>query len=168
MAVEPGERDTMERPPRPPSEPVLTGSLIWHIVLFGILMGAVSLGTGFVFWSGTREAAYDPAWGTIIFTVLTWSQLGNALAARSARDSLFRIGLLSNKPMVGAVLLTFCLQLAVIYLPFFQNVFRTIALSPADLLICLAASSIVFWVVEAEKFFKRRRLNRVKSPTRQG
>ena len=65
----------------------------------------------------------------MVFTVLTLSQMGNALAIRSKRNSLFQIGLLSNQPLLGAVILTIGLQLAVIYVPLLQQLFQTIALS---------------------------------------
>jgi len=87
-------------------------------------------------------------WQTMVFTTLTLSQMGNALAVRSERDSLFRIGLFSNKPLLGAVLLTFVLQLAVVYVPFLQGVFKTVALPPGDLVISLLLSTVVFWGVD--------------------
>ena len=93
----------------------------------------------------------------MIFTILTLSQMGNALAIRSERYSLFQIGLLSNKPLLGAVILTLALQLIVIYVPFMQEMFQTTALSVNDLLISLILSSIVFWGVELEKWWFRRR-----------
>jgi Ca2+-transporting ATPase len=59
--------------------------------------------------------------------------------------------------MLGAVLLTFVLQLSTIYVPFMQKIFKTEALSLPDLLIALALSSVVFWAVEIEKTVKRAR-----------
>ena len=78
------------------------------------------------------------------------------MAVRSDRESLFTIGLLSNKPMIGAVLFTVILQMAVIYLPAFNNVFHTQALPVVDLVICFAVSSIVFFAVEIEKWMIRK------------
>ena len=92
----------------------------------------------------------------MVFTVLTLSQMGNALATRSDRDSLFTIGLLSNKALLGSVLLTLLLQIVVVYLPMMQTVFKTTALSASDLLLCLALSSIVFVAVEIKKWVARR------------
>jgi P-type Ca2+ transporter type 2C len=69
---------------------------------------------------------------------------------------LFQVGLMSNKAMIGAVLLTFLLQLAVIYVPFMQAIFSTVALTPMELAISLAVSSIVFIAVEADKWRRRR------------
>jgi Ca2+-transporting ATPase len=114
-------------------------------------MGLVSLGLGLWAWNSGRDD-----WQTMVFTTLTLSQMGHALAIRSGRDSLFTAGLLSNKPLLGAVSLTFILQMAVVYAPFMQNLFKTIALSPTELIISLLLSTVVFWGVELEKWFKRR------------
>ena len=97
-----------------------------------------------------------PYWQTMVFTTLTLSQMGNALAIRSSRDSLFKLGLFSNKALLSAVLLPFVLQMAVIYLPFMQEIFNTVALPPAALAISLALSTVVFWGIELEKCFVRR------------
>jgi len=57
--------------------------------------------------------------------------------------------------LIGAVLLTLALQMAVIYVPFLQDIFSTQALTINELLLCLGLSSIVFWAVEIEKWVKR-------------
>jgi Ca2+-transporting ATPase len=79
------------------------------------------------------------------------------LTVRSERDSAFRIGWLSNKPLIAAVGLTFLLQLAAIYAPFLQPFFDTVSLSARQLLICAALSTVVFWCYELEKWLIRRR-----------
>jgi Ca2+-transporting ATPase len=84
--------------------------------------------------------------------------MGNALAIRSNVDSIFTIGLFSNKLMVIAVLLTFVLQLALIYVPFLQGFFSTEALTLTDLLIALVSSSVVFISVELSKWVNRRKI----------
>ena len=68
-------------------------------------MGVVSLGVGYFAW-----LRGDPAWQTMAFTTLTMVQMGNALAVRSERYNLWQIGLLSNRLILGAVLLTLVLQ----------------------------------------------------------
>jgi len=88
--------------------------------------------------------------------VLCLSQMGHVLAIRSDRESLFSMGIFSNPLLFASVALTFLLQLATIYVPFLQPVFRTEALSLQELLICLALSSVVFLAVEAEKWLIRR------------
>jgi Ca2+-transporting ATPase len=93
----------------------------------------------------------------MVFTVLCLSQMGHVLAIRSDSESLFSQGLLSNKPLVGAFLLTFGLQLATIYVPFLNPIFKTEPLTLGELGLTLAMSTVVFVAVEIEKFFKRRR-----------
>lgn len=150
-AAEPQERGIMQRPPRPPKESIFADGLAVHLMWVGLLMGAASLVTQAV------AIEMDLHWQTMVFTVLCFSQMGHALAIRSDRDSIFKAGLLSNRPMIGAVLLTIAAQLATIYVPFLQPVFKTEALSAMELAAALAMSTIVFWAVEIEKTWKRRR-----------
>ena len=95
-------------------------------------------------------------WQSMVFTVLTLSQLGHVLAIRSERESLFSQGLLSNPMLVGALLLTFALQMAVLYLPGLNPIFKTAPLSLGELAACLALSSLVFVGVAIEKWLVRR------------
>jgi Ca2+-transporting ATPase len=83
--------------------------------------------------------------------------LGHVMVIRSGQYSIFKIGLLSNKPMIGALLLTASLQFMVIYTPFFNEIFKTAPLTLNELLLTLAVSSIVFWAVELEKWIKNRK-----------
>ncbi|MBD2681764.1 MULTISPECIES: cation-translocating P-type ATPase [Nostoc] len=150
LSLEPAERGIMKRSPYNPNENIFGRGMGRDIIWVGLLMGFVSLGTGYCYWR-----IHHPGWQTMVFTVLTLSQMGNALAIRSERDSLFRIGLLSNKPLLAAVTLTLGLQLLVIYVPWLQRLFTTVTLSTRDLVLSLALSSVVFWAIELEK-----RLNR--------
>jgi Ca2+-transporting ATPase len=150
LTAEPGERDLMTRPPRPPQESIFARGLGVHILWVGILMGAVTLGTQALFLGATEDT-----WRTMVFTVLALSQMGHVLAIRSERTSLFAQGALSNRPLAGAVLLTLALQLATMYVPFLRPVFGTVALSAPQLALALGLSSIVFVAVEVEKAVKR-------------
>jgi Ca2+-transporting ATPase len=82
--------------------------------------------------------------------------MGHALAIRSRTESFFSMSLLSNKPLLGAVLLTFLLQIAVTYLPFLQTIFKTQSLTFSEFIIVGAISSLVFIVLEIEKAIRRR------------
>jgi Ca2+-transporting ATPase len=122
-----------------------------HIVWVGLVMGAVCL--TLLAWALHSDSE---RWQTMVFTVLCLSQLGHALAIRSDRDSIFTIGFGSNRPLLIAVLVTVALQLATIYLPALNPVFKTEPLSAAELALCLGLSSIVFFAVEFEKWLVRR------------
>jgi Ca2+-transporting ATPase len=151
LAVEPEERGIMQRPPRSPQESIFAQGMWQHILWIGLLMGGVSLfSQGWAYFTGSAH------WQSMVFTVLTLSRMGLVLAIRSERQSFFTQGLFSNKPLLGAVLLTIGLQMAVLYVPVLQPIFKTQALSRNELLFCLALSSIVFFVVEIEKWMRRR------------
>jgi len=93
-----------------------------------------------------------------VFTVLTLSQMGHVLAISTEKESLFSVGMFSNPLLIFAVLLTFALQMATIYVPALNPIFKTQALSMGELVLCLALSSVVFFAVEIEKWLVRRGL----------
>jgi Ca2+-transporting ATPase len=153
LSREKAERNIMNRPPRPPDESIFAHGMWQHMVWVGLLMAGVCLTTqAWVYHSGSGH------WQTMVFTVLTLSQLGHVLAIRSERGSVFGIGLFSNRLLTAAVLLTFALQLATIYLPALNPIFKTQPLTMGELAACLALSSIVFVAVELEKGLVRRGL----------
>jgi Ca2+-transporting ATPase len=152
LAAEPADKDIMKRPPRNPQESIFAHGLGWAILWVGILMGGVS-----IFSQAWAIKTGHDSWQTIVFTVLCLSQMGNVLALRSEQESIFSQGLLSNKPLLGAFLLTFFLQMATIYAPFLNPIFKTKPLTLSELVFALLLSCIVFCAVEMEKLFKRKR-----------
>lgn len=150
FASESAEDNILKRPPRKPNESIFANGVGVHILWVGLLMGAICIGTqGWAIHAGKEK------WMTMVFTVLSISQMGHAMAIRSDWKSLFNQGVFGNKQLIGAVLITLGLQMAVIYIPFLQDIFSTQALTLSELLICIGLSSIVFWAVEAEKWIKR-------------
>jgi Ca2+-transporting ATPase len=95
----------------------------------------------------------------MVFTTLTLSQMGHALAVRSDSQSLFSQGIFSNKLMVAAVTLTFGLQMMITYWQPMNEIFKTKPLPLPELGISLGLSLVVFLAVEVEKWFKRRKLS---------
>lgn len=152
LAYEPSEKNSMKRPPIDPRQTIFSGGLGWFIFWVGLLIGGATI--GIEAWSIHNGIGH---WQTMTFTVLCFSQLGNAIAIRSHRVSVFSISPFSNKPMLGAILLTVALQLMIIYTPFFNNLFSTKPLTLAELGITVAVSSLTFWVVELEKWVRRLR-----------
>ncbi len=155
LASEPSEANIMKRPPRAPNKSVFADGMGWHILVIGLLIGLVTI--GLQAWAIRHE--YDN-WQTMTFTVLCFSQLGHVMAIRSTQRSTFTIGIFSNKPMIIALIVTVILQLTIIYVPFFNDVFKIKPLTLTELGITAAASAIVFWVVELEKFVRRKRSQR--------
>jgi len=153
LTAEPAETTIMTRPPRPPAESIFAHGMWQHMLWVGLTIGAVSLfAQAWAIHSGSSH------WQTMVFTVLTLSQMGHVLAIRSERLSLFKQGLFSNPYLLGAVTLTFLLQLATIYVPALNEIFHTQPLNASELAICLTLSSVVFFCVEIEKALVRRGL----------
>jgi len=156
LTAEPAERGNMSRPPRPIHESIFAHGMWQHMVWVGLLMGGVSLLTQAWALYGGAANVDSSHWQTMVFTVLTLSQLGHVLAIRTEKDSLFSVGIFSNPMLLFAVLLTFMLQMATIYVPAFNPIFKTEPLSMSELALCLALSSVVFIAVEIEKWLIRR------------
>ncbi len=151
LAGERAERDVMSRPPRPPNESVFAHAMASHILWVGFLMGAVCL-----LVQAWALHTGSPNWQTMVFTVLTLSQLGHCLAVRSEKNLLIEIGLASNPPLLWTVAITALLQMATIYVPALQPIFHTKALTATELIVCISASCVVFVAVEIEKLVRRR------------
>jgi P-type Ca2+ transporter type 2C len=150
LSMEPAEGDVMKRPPRHPKESVFAHGLGAHALWVGLLMALLVLGVqAWSLGAGMAE------WQTMVFTALCLTQLGHVLAIRSERQSLFTQGLFSNMPLLGAVCFTIALQMATIYVPFLNPLFKTVPLSFTELVITFAVSSLVFVAVEIEKCVKR-------------
>ncbi len=149
LSFEKAEKDVMNRPPRPPRQTVFANGMGIHILWVGLLMGGIALATQA--WA-IQQGLH---WQTIVFNVLCLSQMGHVLAIRSDSQSLFQIGLFSNRYLIGAVLLAFVLQAALTYVPFLQRIFHTQALNLNEFLLVGLLSSLVFVAVEMEKAIRR-------------
>ncbi len=150
LSSEKAEKDIMNRPPRPAKESLFSDGVGFHIVWVGMFMAAITLGTQA--WAINKQLEH---WQTMVFTVLSLSQLAHVFAIRSDRAFLFKHGIFSNPQLLITVAFTFGLQMAVIYLPAMNHVFKTQPLSLEELGICLAASLAVFHAVEMEKLVKK-------------
>jgi Ca2+-transporting ATPase len=163
LAFEHAEPDVMRRPPRPATEHLFARGLWQHVLWVGTLIALLTLGT-----AAWARAAGLEGWRTMAFTVLAFAQMWHALAIRSERTSLFVQGIATNRPLLGAVLLTLTLQLAIVYLPAAQRVLRTHAPTPTQFAACIALSGLVLAGVELEKWILRRRdaprLSRARAP----
>jgi Ca2+-transporting ATPase len=160
LADEKAEADIMQRPPRPSNESLFAGGVAYHIVWVGLLMAGLTLGTQA--WCLYHKL---DNWQSIVFTVLAFTQLAHALSIRGERSYLFRQGILSNPKLIAAILLTFCLQLAVVYHPLMNQWFKTQPLSWEQLLACVGVAAVLFHAVEFEKWIKKMILIKKKKQT---
>jgi P-type Ca2+ transporter type 2C len=153
LSFEKAEKDIMTRPPRPPQQSVFANGRGMHMIWVGMLMAGIALSAQA--WAINNGLH----WQTIVFNVLCLSQMGHVLAIRSEKQSFFSVGIFSNKPLIGAVVIAVLLQFAVTYTPFLQPIFKTESLTMKEFLVVGVASSLVFFAVEIEKAISRRRGN---------
>jgi Ca2+-transporting ATPase len=156
LGIEPAAPDTMERPPHPPEESVLARGLGSYILWVGPLMGIVALLPGLLDQFVLGFHLEGAVWQTMVFSTLCLAQMGNALAIRSDRLNLTQLGLFTNPALIASIVLTFALQVAVIYVPFMQDIFSTVALTAPQFLFSLVLSSVVLIVVELVKWIRQR------------
>ena len=161
LGLEPPGPGVMQRPPRAPDAPFFPRSMLVQLLWVGSLIGALALALGLSYHSPGEPAG--ERWQTMIFTSLAFLQVGQALASRSSVASLFTLGLGSNKPLLGLVLLTVGLQLGVLYLPVLQPFFQIVPLTLGELALCAGMGVALFAAVEIEKAVARAR-GKVRAP----
>jgi len=151
LSFEKAERNIMLRPPRPPQQSVFANGKGLHMIWVGMLMAVITLAAQYY----SIEKGLH--WQTIVFNVLCLSQLAHVMAIRSERESLFSIGIFSNRPLIISVIFTLLLQAVITYIPFFQPVFKTEALTIGEFIAVGALAMIIFTAVEIEKMIGRRK-----------
>ena len=126
LGVEKGDPDIMDRPPRPPDEPIINRSMWLGITVQTIAITGVTLGAYAI---GLHVHPNQPEFAeTMAFATLSFSELLRAFTARSERYPILKIGLFSNRSMNLAFLTSALLLLAVIYVPGLNTVFNAVPL----------------------------------------
>ncbi len=160
LGLEGPEPDIMQRPPRDPKAPILDRRMAVGVVLIGLAIAALSIMAGR--WYGAPQGVIPSShseataerWQTMLFCTMVFAQLALAIGMRSRIKPIWRMGLLSNRAMLIAITATFLLQLGVIYIPFMQEFFHTVALNMTELGICVAAGAAILLVTEIPKVFR--------------
>lgn len=157
LGVEKGDPDIMKVPPRDTKEPILTRRMLRGIIFQSLAIAVASLLSyrwGLMTYDGDLLKAR-----TIIFTSLITAELLRAFSSRSQKYTLFKIGFFSNMTMVYAVLVSFALLLAVVYVPFLQPIFHTTNLSLFDWSVILGFAIIPLIVGELSKIIFKEKTN---------
>ncbi|MCR4427431.1 MAG: HAD-IC family P-type ATPase [Firmicutes bacterium] len=153
LAFEPGEPGTIRRPPRDPNEPVITRMLIDRLTLVGLVLMAGTVG---VFrWQLNAGAPLETVRTAALATAVLF-QMFHVMNSRSERESIFRIPLLGNPFLLASVGAAFLAHLILVYNPTLQAIFRTGHLAPGHWAVILPVTASVVWVVEVDKWVRRR------------
>jgi P-type Ca2+ transporter type 2C len=161
LGTEPGDPDIMDRPPRPPKEPIINkhmqiGILVQTVAITAVTLGAYAIGL----FTEPEHAEFAQ---TMAFVTLSISELFRAYTARSEYYPLLKIGVFKNKLMNWAVLGSMVLIFVVVYVPFFQPIFNTAPLGIAQWLEILPLVLIPSVAAELTKVFIRKRIDRTQT-----
>ncbi len=153
LAFEPKEPGLMERPPRDPARPILTGELIGRILL---VSGLLMAGSFLLFhWEQAGGASLAEA-RTAAVNVFVVGELFYLFNCRSLDRSMFRVGVFSNRWVTGGVLTMVGLQVLMTYAPFMQTLFRTAPLDLQAWVRIIGVGLCVYVAVGAEKWVRQR------------
>jgi Ca2+-transporting ATPase len=185
LGMDPVSPDIMRRSPRRPNEPVVTRGRLGLILWQGFVISLCSL-TAFSYvyylenrWSVGQVVAALGAFDfdrlrliftvpaemreellaharSMAFVVLAFSQDFHSYNCRSQTVSLFKLGVFSNRKLIGATTCSIILNMSALYIPFFQGVLKTKPLTATELLVVLCAASTPLWVMEIFKLIRSR------------
>ncbi|CAG8599763.1 1775_t:CDS:10 [Ambispora gerdemannii] len=158
LGVEPIDKDVMRKPPRAKGESILTPTLIKRVLTSAT---SIVIGTLFIYITEMRDGVITSRDTTMTFTCFVFFDMFNALSCRSEKQSILKLGFISNTTFNFAVAGSIIGQFLVIYLPFFQSIFQTEALSFFDILRLLVLTSTVFWIDEFRKYNERQQNNEI-------
>ncbi len=153
LAFEPKEVGIMRRSPRNPSRPLLTGELVWRILLVGALLltGAFGLFLWVQSTGGTLEEAR-----TVAVNVFVMVELFYLFNCRSLEHSMFRLGIFSNPWVTWGILTTIVLQLLFTYAPSMNVLFHTTPLNWETWIPIVGVGVASSVIVEVEKWIRRK------------
>ena len=165
LGMDPGDPDVMQEKPRDPEESFFAGGAGIRAVGGGLLIGGLTI---LAFWFGYYEHGYSPFDDvvpvdtlenarTLAFMTLVACQLFYSLAMRNPVKSIFRIGVFSNKYLLGAILLGLVLQLVVIGIPFMQEAFNLQMLDVQGWVMVLFLGLVPLLINELFKVYLRAR-----------
>ncbi|MCF6156947.1 MAG: cation-translocating P-type ATPase [Candidatus Brocadia sp.] len=181
LGVDTVDPDIMKRPARRSTEQIIDKNLGTLTVFQGLLI-AISTLLAYLFifyYTSSEEPGYLYYWflnelipcclggelfgdldraRTVAFCVMVISQLFHSFNCRSARRSLFQIGVFTNKKLLLATGLSLVMQAAIVYIPYSEAVFKVVPLGLEDWIIVFGFSSLTFVIMELIKCFKREKV----------
>lgn len=152
LGVEPSSKGIMDRPPRQLKEGIFSEGVGAKILWQGIMIGILSLTAYWLAlrWGRTLEEAR-----TMAFVTMAMSQLVHSFNVRSMKQSLFSIGLFSNRNLIYAFLASSVMLFTVIIIPPLRSAFQTAMLRPSDWAVVFGLSIVPLVLVETSKALGR-------------
>ena len=154
LAFEPAEQNVMLRPPRSASEPLLSGFLIWRVVFVSFIL---VIGTfGLFLWERDNGASIELARTVAVNTLVMFEVFYLFSARYLIAPSLNYKGIFGSRYVLYAIAILLLIQLGFTYLKPMQNLFATTSMSLESWLRVIIVSSSVLFLVEFEKYLRRK------------
>jgi cation-transporting ATPase F len=158
LAFEPKEPGIMNRSPRQARKPILTGLLSVRIVIVGAMLCAAAF---VLFHMALDAGASEASARTIAVNTIAIGQLFYLFNCRSLHQSMFKIGLFSNRLIIVGVTLMVLAQVAFTYLPFMNTAFHSEPISFVEWGYCVGVGLFIYISVEIEKVVRKRFLQSI-------
>ncbi len=149
LAAEPGHSDILKEKPRDKNEGILTMEVLPLLILTAVVMATLTL----LAFNHYQEVSIQKA-QTAAFSVMAFTQLFRAINMRDMKRSVFKIGFFKNKYLIGAILFALFLQVMVIRIPFFQQIFNFESIDYLEVFALMILSSLVFFFGEIYKYIR--------------
>lgn len=168
LGVDPGSKDVMNEKPRNSRESLFANGMGLNMVFNGLLIGLLSLAAfiiGAKMYSNStslfplipknmsKEVLTHAQ--TMAFVVLSISQLVHSLNMRHRKHSIFKLGLFTNKYLIGSIIIGVFLQFIIISVPMLASIFSVYSLNLLDISIVIGLSLMPLLVNEIIKAFKK-------------
>ncbi len=153
LAFEPAEADIMQRPPRAPDAPLLSGFLMWRIIIVSALFAAGAF--GIFAWAERRVLSLEEARTMVVNTIVVM-EIFYLFSVRYLRSASFTWrGVLGTPAVLIGVGGVIALQLGLTYLPLMNRLFETRPVALVDGLVIIAIGVALFAILEIEKRMQR-------------
>ena len=157
LAVDPPDKNIMNRKPRDNSKGIFRGGMVFRVLYQGAMIGIITL-LAFIVGLASSEGLPDTERikiaQTMSFVVLAFSELVHVFNVRNNKESVFKTGIFSNKQLIIAILIAAALVLTILFVPALRDIFGIAILPEANVIetILLVISPLV--IVELLKLFK--------------
>lgn len=163
LAVDPAEKDIMERKPLKSGKGIFTKGMTWRIIYQGVMIGLLTL-AAFIIGLGTKDVPIIEGLSeqevrveigqTMAFMVLAFSELVHVFNVRNNKKSLFKTGIFNNLVLIGAIVASACLMLVILLVPALRDIFSIPLLPKQNIIEVFALVFAPLVIVELFKLFK--------------
>jgi len=154
ITMEPMEKKLLNRPPRPPKEPLLLPVIKQRIVTVALLM--VTATFLLYFFGLTHNGRDSNTAQTMALNTIVFFEIFYLFNCKSIHENVFR-ELFSNKFMLMGIALVLSLQVFITYNPTMNAILKTSPIDPVDWIVIVVTASSVFFLIELEKYVKKKR-----------